>query len=218
MDNIIIVGAGGFGREVYHWAKESFSSKKYRIKGFLDDDPNQLKNFNHKLRIIGSVLVEENCYAVKEGDKFLCAIGNIDNKKKAISVLKAKGAKFLSLIHPTAIVTETVKMGDGVIVCPFVTIADDVRVGDFSVLNFYSSCGHDAKVGNYCVLSPYATLNGFAALEDEVFLGTHSTVAANVKIGYRTKISANSAAMQDTTPHTFVYGVPGKNQIIFKDT
>ena len=46
MLNIIIIGAGGFGREVYQWAKDSFDNKEYKIKGFISNKPDDLKGFN----------------------------------------------------------------------------------------------------------------------------------------------------------------------------
>jgi len=53
--NIIIVGAGGFGREVYLWTKDSFPKGKYYIKGFLDDDKRALDKFNLDITIIGDI-------------------------------------------------------------------------------------------------------------------------------------------------------------------
>ena len=206
MYNIIIVGAGGFGREVYLWAKDSFSKDQYRIKGFLNDNPRILNNYNMDIGIIGDL----DGYEIKKQDRFVFAIGDIDVKKHLVAKLKEKGAKFLTLIHPTAIVANTAKIGQGVIICPFVTVSDYVQLGDFVMMNIYSSCGHDAKVGDYCILSPYATLNGFVILEDEVFLGTHSTIIPYKKIGYKSKISANSVVMRDVPPNKIVFGVPGK--------
>ena len=206
MYNIIIVGAGGFGREVYLWAKDSFFKDQYRIKGFLDDNPRILNNYNMDIGIIGDL----DGYEIKKQDRFVFAIGDIDVKKHLVTKLKEKGAKFLTLIHPTAIVANTAKIGQGVIICPFVTVSDYVQLGDFVMMNIYSSCGHDAKVGDYCILSPYATLNGFVILEDEVFLGTHSTIIPYKKIGYKSKISANSVVMRDVPPNKIVFGVPGK--------
>ena len=215
MFDVIIIGAGGFGREMYHWTNNTLPKAKFRIKGFLDDSPGQLTGFKIGVDILGSIHSKKNIYSIKKQDRFLFAIGSIDNKKEAISSLKKRGAQFLTLIHPTSVIAETAKIGEGVIICPFVTVTDNVIIEDFAMLNFYASCGHDSKVGKYSILSPYATLNGFAVLEDEVFMGTHSTITANVKIGYGGKICANSVAMQDAPPHTFVYGVPGKNQTIF---
>ena len=206
MYNVVIVGAGGFGREVYLWTKDSFPNDQYKIKGFLDDNPKILDNYNMDIGIIGDL----DGYEIEKQDRFVFAIGDIDVKKRLVTRLKKKGAKFLTLIHPTAIVANTAKIGQGVIICPFVIVTDHAQLGDFVMMNIYSSCGHDVKVGSYCILSPYATLNGFVILEDEVFLGTHSTIIPYKKVGYKSKISANSVVMRGVPPNKIVFGVPGK--------
>lgn len=207
MYDIIIVGAGGFGREVYLWTKNSFPDDQYKIKGFLDDNPKILNDYNMNIGIIGDL----DGYKIEKQDRFIFAIGDIDEKKRLVTRLKKKGAKFLTLIHPTAIVANTAKIGQGVIICPFCLVSDNVELYDFVMMNIYSSCGHDAKVGRYCILSPYATINGFGILEDEVFLGTHTTVIPYKKVGYKSKISANSVVMRDVPPKRMVFGVPGKS-------
>jgi len=206
MYDIIIIGGGGFGREVYLWAKDSFSKEQYKIKGFLDDNPRILDNYDMDIGIIGNL----SSYEIKNQDRFLFAIGDIDIKKRLIIKMKKRGAKFLTLIHPTAIMANTTKIGEGIIICPFCLVSDNVLLEDFVMLNIYSSCGHDAKVGSYCILSPYATLNGFVILEDEVFLGTHTTVTPYKRVGYKSKISANSVVMRDVPANKIVFGVPGK--------
>ena len=211
MHEIVIVGAGGFAREVHHWAVNTFSDDAFTIKGFLSSNPHDLERFEISCPIIGDV----ETHNIQEEDRFLLAIGDIDTRKRVVNCLKKGGAQFLTLIHPTAIVTETATLGEGVIVCPFATVSDHCQLGDFVLMNFYSSCGHDAKIGNYCVLSPYSTINGYATVEDEVFLGTHSTVAPYKRVGRRTRISANSAAMYDIPALSFVVGVPGKHRIIY---
>lgn len=206
MYDIIIIGAGGFGREVYLWTKDSFPKDQYTIKGFLDDNPRILDNYDIDISIIGNL----DNYEIKNQDRFLFAVGDIDIKKSLIVRLKRRGAKFLTLIHPGAIVANTAKIGEGVIICPFCLVSDNVLLEDFVMMNVYSSCGHDVKVGSYSILSPYATLNGFVILEDEVFLGTHATVIPYKKVGCKSKISANSVVMRDVPANKMVFGVPGK--------
>jgi len=206
MYDIIILGAGGLGRELYLWAKDYFPKDQYKIKGFLDDNPKALNNYNVEVRVIGSI----NNYEVKENDRFIIGTGNVEIKKKIVEKLKARSARFLTSIHPTAIVANTAKIGQGVIICPFVAVGDHAQLDDFVILNIYSSCGHDSKIGKYCILSPYAAVTGFSILEDEVFLGTHSTVIPGKKVGYRSKVSANSVVMRDVPSNKIVFGVPGK--------
>lgn len=204
--NIIIIGAGGFGREVYIWAKDSFFKDQYRIKGFLDNNPKILNNYNMDVGIIGNL----DNYEVENQDRFIFAIGDVDIKKHLIIKLKKKGAKFITLIHPTAIVVSTARIGEGVIICPFCLVSDNVRLDDFVMMNAYSSCGHDARIGKYCILSSYAAMAGFAVLEDEVFLGLHATIIPGKRVCCKSKVSANSVVMRDVPPNKMVFGVPGK--------
>ena len=214
MYNIIIVGAGGLGREVYTWINNNFEEKQenqFQIKGFLDINSDCLDDFDIEANVIGC----EVSYEIQENDRFVLAIGDIDVKKKAVETLEKKGAQFISFIHHTAIVASTAIIGIGCIICPFVVVSDNVRIEDYVLINFHASCGHDVQIGKYSVLSPYATLNGCSILEEEVFLGTRATVVARKKIGFRSKVSANSVAMNDAPAHAFVFGVPGKQRVIF---
>ena len=203
MNNIIIVGAGGFGREVYQWCQDSFDKSEYKIKGFLSKDKNELDNFKIDAPIIG----HEDDYEIQSDDRFLIAIGNVDIKKKVVESLKKKGAKFLSLTHPTAIVSPNSKVGEGVIICPYSILTDSVEIGDFVMLNVYVYCGHDSKVGKYSILSPYATLNGYATLGDEVFVATHSTITSSKNVGKKSIIGANSLVLHDVPEGSKVIGV-----------
>lgn len=208
--DILIVGAGGFGREVYHWAKDTYPKDAYNIKGYIAKNTDTVEG-----RLVLPVLGDEMTYTIKENDRFLLAIGKAGIKKDIVLRLKEKGAQFISLIHPTAIVADSAKIGEGVILCPFVTICDRVILEDFVMMNIYASCGHDVRVGKYSILSPYATVNGEAILEEDVFLGSHSTVRLGKRIGQKSKVSANSSVMQDVPERALVAGVPGVATVIY---
>lgn len=208
MNDLVIVGAGGFGREMYHWARAAIAADQFKVKGFLSSSRDDLEGF----AIDAPVLGDPEDYQPLPGERYLFAIGRIEVKRRIIETLRKKGAQFLSLIHPSAIVAQTAQIGEGVVICPFVTVSDHVKLDEFTMLNFYSSCGHDAHVGPYSILSPYATLNGFATIEHEVFLGTHATVTPSQRVGHHSKVSANSVVTHDVRPYTLVYGVPGRHQ------
>lgn len=210
-EQIVIVGAGGFGREVYHWTKAAYERREHEIKGFLAKDDADLLSFG----IDATVLGDETNYRVHETDRMIMAIGDIDIKVRVVARLKELGARFATLVHPTAQVASSAAIGEGVVICPFALVAANATIGDFVTLNFYSSCGHDARVGSYSVLSPHAALSGAAEIGEKVFMGTHSTVVPSRKVGSRSKISANSVAMKDVPAGSFVFGVPGKSQTIF---
>lgn len=210
MKNVIIIGAGGFGREVYWWAKHSLQISEYRFKGFLDDKLFEDSKFTFELPVIATI----DNYIVEENDVFIIAIGNVSIKKNTVNSMKERGANFLTLIHPTAIVVPTAKIGEGVILAPYTLISDSAVLGDFVMMNIYSSVGHDVTVGEYSVFGPYATAGGGSVMSEGVFLAAHSLVVPYKNIGTNVQISANCTAFKNVDDKALVYS---KANNIFKN-
>jgi sugar O-acyltransferase (sialic acid O-acetyltransferase NeuD family) len=198
----LIVGAGGFGREVFHWARDAWPDHAAKITGFLSADPARPV----PLPILGDPLH----FAPESGDALLLAIGVPGERRKVAEALLAKNAAFLTLVHPTAIVAATATIGPGSILCPYAIASDATRLGRFTLMNYHSSLGHDASTGDFAVLSPYATLGGGASISDDVFLGLHASVGPGKTVGPRSKVSANSSALANVPKDSLVYGVPGR--------
>jgi sugar O-acyltransferase (sialic acid O-acetyltransferase NeuD family) len=203
---ILIIGAGGFGREVLYWATAAWPSDAKRIAGFLSADSGRLNGHATPLAIIG----DPETFELEPGDACLLAIGIPGVRRQVAESLLARGAEFLSLIHPTAIVAPTAEIGAGSIICPYAIVSDSCRLGRFVIMNYHSSLGHDATAGDYAVLSPYATLGGGARIDCDAFLGLHASVGPGRHLGPRSKVAANSAALCDAPTDTLVYGVPGR--------
>ena len=70
--SLYIVGAGGFGRELFNWIKQHpDSGKAWNFAGFLDDNAEALKGFDHyQPGVAGSVMG----YKPKAGEVLLCSI------------------------------------------------------------------------------------------------------------------------------------------------
>ncbi len=175
--DIVIVGAGGFGRELLEMMRDVFSPQRFRFKGFLGrgaDDP--------KLQELSAqVLADPESYRPALRDRFLLAIGDMDARRRTVESIRAKDGKFLSFVHPQAHVASTAELGEGVVIYPFAVVSNQARLADFVHLNYFASVGHDCCVGRYCLLAPYGTLNGFVTLEDEVYISTHGTVAPGAR-------------------------------------
>ena len=160
---------------------------------------------------IGQLLLSDpESYQPTANDRFVLAIGNMEARQRTVEALVEKGARFLTLVHPLAVVAPSAVLEPGAIVYPFACVSNNARLGMCAKLNYYASVGHDTTLGKYCLLAPYATVNGFGVLEDSVYMSTHSTVAPQVHVGRASTISANSAAMNDVPPESLVFGVPGR--------
>ncbi len=205
--DIVIVGAGGFGRELLAWCPDCFPSDRYRIKGFLaNTDDDVVACGETSFPILGS----PESYCPKETERFLLAIGDVAARRRIVESLRKRRAEFLTMIHPTAVIAPTVSLGKGTVVYPNVVLANGAVLDDFVLMSNFASAGHDSRAGRYCNLCPYATLNGAAVLEDEVFVGTHATVGPGVRVGRGSRISANTAVLRNAPRDSFVFGVPGK--------
>ena len=204
---ILIVGAGGFGREVAEWAHDAWPAHRQLVAGMLSEDAGVLAGTRCPLPILG----RPSDFQPVAGDSLVLGIGIPRVRRQVTESLLARGGRFLTLVHPTAVVAESARIGMGVVICPQAVVSVDTTLGDFAVLNYHTSLGHDAIVGDYSVLSPYATLGGSAAIGADVFLGLHATVGPRITVGDRTVISANSCALSPVPPDSLVYGVPGRS-------
>lgn len=202
--DLIIVGAGGFGRELLQWIKDiNKVEDKWNILGFIDDDIHALDNFSCSHAIIGTIKdwrPQLNC-------EFACAIANPEIKQNVVNVLKEKGAVFTSIIHPTAQIAETAEIGEGLVLYPRGLITVNTTIGDF-VTVLSSSIGHDAVVGDYTTISSYCDITGGVQIEEKVFLGSRVTIIPKRKIGRGAYVAAGSVVMSNVRAGYHMMGNP----------
>lgn len=207
MKNLIIIGAGGFGREVLSWVSDiEPTQNEWKVKGFLDDNQAALDGYETSHVIIGAAAT----YQPQVNDVFFCAIGPPKVKMNICRSMLKKNAQFISLVHPTAIIGQNSTIGNGCLLCPRSTITANVTLGDFVTLNGYVSIGHDAIIGCGTTISAHCDITGFASLGKEVFLGSHAVILPGKKVGDYAVVGAGSVVIQNVKPGTTVFGVPAK--------
>ena len=207
MYDIVILGAGGMGRETFEVVQDTFGNdSSYRVKGFLSDVPNMLDGFKNYPPLLGTI----KDYEVQPNDRFILAIGDVAGRRKIAESILARGGEFINLIHPTAKVFRTAKIGRGVIIFPFAYVGADASVGDFCFINLLAVCGHDVILGKFSEQAPHSTLCGGVHTGEECFFGVHSSVAPKTKIGNRVVISQGSVTQKDQPDDVLILGVPGK--------
>lgn len=205
MKNIVIVGAGGFGREVFGYVADCISAgEQWIFKGFIDDNINALDNYNYPIKVISTI----SDYTPQPDDFLICALGNPKTKKKNIEFLLEKNAKFETLIHPSAYVGRNVKIGNGVVLCPKVSLTCDISIDDFAMLNVGTGCGHDARVGRYSTISGFCDITGFCEVGEGAFLGSHVSMHPSSKIGNWASVGLGSSVVLNVKDGTSAFGNP----------
>lgn len=206
MNNLIIIGARGFGREVYDLALDCMAAgANFSIKGFLDDKKDALDGLEDYPPIITSV----EDYKIQEKDVFICGLGKPEWRKYYTEKILEKGGKFISLISPRAVIRRNAHIGDGCIITHFSNISVDVVIGDHCAI-LSSGIGHDAKIGRYSVLSGRVSVNGYVEIGEEAYIACGVCIAPHKKIGSRATIGIGSVVIKNVKSDTLVFGNPAK--------
>lgn len=205
MKNLLIIGARGFGRDIYYLASQcSDYQNEFVIKGFLDDKVDALDEFKSYQPIVDSV----EDYIVGDDDVFICALGDVQQKKKYTQMILDKGGKFISLIHPSAYVDPNAKMGAGCIVSRFAGLGSGSIIGDYVLIQGAAFIGHDVKIGNYSRVDCHVVCTGGAIIEDEVTIHTSAIISQNVLVQKGAHIGAGSFVIRTVKENSTVYGNP----------
>lgn len=206
MKDVVIIGAGGFAREVA-WLIEEINKKneQWNILGFIDDNVENIgKNLNG-YKIIGNTdylnEMNKNIYAV-------IAIGNGKIRKKVVEKLKKR--KFGTLIHPNVSISNSISIGEGSIICSGNILTVNINIGKHVIINLDCTIGHDAVIENFSTFLPGTNLSGETIIEECSTLGTGSTVIQGIKIGKNVMVGAGAVVIRDITDNSTAVGNPAR--------
>ena len=182
---------------------------QWQILGFLDDNQELQNKTINGFPILGGIswLTERQ----GEGVKCVCAIGDTTTRKKVVDKITKGGGQFCQAIHPTVIASETVEIGEGVIICAGTILTVNLSIAHHCIINLNCTIGHDAVIEEFCTLNPTASVNGRDHLEEGVYIGSGATLIEGVRIGRWSTIGAGAVVVEDIPSGVVAVGVPAKS-------
>ena len=207
MKHLLIIGARGWGREVYDIAMACIKTgADFDIKGFLDDKADALAEYDNYPTIIGPV----ESYEIEKDDVFVCALGDVNYKEKYAQIIEEKGGKFISLVHPTAVIGTNAKIGKGCVVGAYANLSNDTTIGDFVTMSLRSGIGHDTTIGDYSHIGGHCAISGFVTIGKYVTIHPGCVMVPHRKIGDNAIIGTGSVVLGNVKNNTTVFGNPAK--------
>lgn len=207
MKELVIIGAGGMGREIYYTAINSLGyGTEFTVKGFIDDDVNVLNGFNGYPPMLGTI----SGYEVQENDVFACSIGSVEDKVKVCEMIKAKGGRFQTLIHKNSTIKLNTKIGDGTIIDSYAIISCDTEIGENCLIQQAAIIGHDVKIGDYCRLDCQSFFVGAVRVGNRCTVHTSAVLNHKVVVEDDATIGACSFVVKKVKQGTTVFGNPAK--------
>ena len=205
MNKIIIVGAGGFGREAVDIINAiNKQSLQWEILGFIDDNLEALDGVKCKYRIIGKI----SEWQPMDDQFFVIGIASPQTKEKVANLLIGRGAKFVTLVHPAALISEEAEIGEGCVIGGRSSIGDCAVIGRF-VNVAGSMIGQDSIIGDFSTTTGFTNIAS-AYLGKRVMVGSHAVVLHHIKIGDDATIAAGSIVVRNVKTGITVMGYPAK--------
>jgi len=208
MKNIVIIGAGGVGREVASLIKQINSKKEtWNIIGFVDDNEDYIGKFVNGVRVLGKI---DYLNSVDKEVNVVCAIADYKTKKRIVENIKNSNVKCVNIIHPDVYIDNTISLGEGIIIYEGAVITTNVVLNDHVIVSPKCGIGHDTEIGKYTSLLWNVNIGGNVKIGEGCLLGTGSSVIQNIKIGENMVVGAGAVVVKELPANCIAVGVPAK--------
>lgn len=208
MENILIIGAGGFGREV-EWLINRINNSnnnQWNLIGYVDDNIQKGTEIT-KLKVVYNT---DELLKLEEKTNVVIAIGNAKVRKLIYNKIKEnKNLSFPNLVDPSAIIGE-VDMGIGNIICAGTIATVNIKINNFNIINLDCTIGHDDVLADFITVYPSVNISGNTTINEVVEIGTGTQIIQGKNICSNVIIGAGAVVVKDIGEEGTYIGIPVK--------
>lgn len=185
----VLIGNGGHAREVM--TQMGINLIRFVDDKYVDKDTLPLSQFDPTKYVA------------------MVAIANSKDRYDIIQRLP-KDTKFFTFIHPTALLMDTIEIGEGSFIGAYSILTTNIIIGKHAILNRGNHIGHDCKIGDYFSAMPGSIVSGNVTIHDLVYMGNNSSIREKLSIHSLTTIGMNSAVVKNIEEPGVYVGCPSK--------
>jgi sugar O-acyltransferase (sialic acid O-acetyltransferase NeuD family) len=199
---LVIVGAGGHGREVL----DVVEACGLECVGFVDDGRPDVEVLARR----GVKLLGDLSWLTSHGGPAVLGLGDSATRRRVGDLLEGQVTWTNALVHPLASTGSVVHLGFGTVVTAGARLTTGIGVGRHGYIGPNATVGHDCVLEDYVSVLPGATVSGNVRLGVGVSIGTGASLRQGVTVGEGATVGAGAAVLEDVSPGTIVAGVPAR--------
>ena len=207
MKNIVIIGAGGVGREVSLIIQQiNELEQTWNLLGFIDDNTDNWGKVINGYSVIGGI---DSLEFLSNDTYIVIAIANYKVKRNIVNKINNK-FKFATIVHPKVWIHDYMTVGQGTIIYEGAILTANIEIGNHVIISPKCGVGHDSIIKDYVSLLWNVNVSGNDLIEEGVMMGSGSTVIQGKKIGKGSIIGAGAVVVNDIESFSTAVGVPAK--------
>jgi sugar O-acyltransferase (sialic acid O-acetyltransferase NeuD family) len=212
-EDLVIVGAGGFGREtvdVVDAVNAAAGDPVWRLLGVIDDAPSPENLERLARRVIPYVGTTDDLLSSGIKPRFLIGIGSPAVRRMLADRLEDAGLVAATVIHPAATMGSDVSVGAGTVICAGARVTTNISIGRHVHLNPNVTVGHDTTLGDFVSMNPASSVSGDCVVETGALIGVGAVVLNLLTVGEDATVGASACVARNVLPGSVVKGVPAR--------
>lgn len=208
-ERVIVVGAGGMGREVVDILRAMQNAgSQVEVVGVVDDRPsdqNLARLRAQHVAYLGTVTEKLRSQGQIE---YVIGIGDPLVRRAVVSRLNSAGWTARSVVHPDSTCGSSVRIGAGSVVCAGARLTTNIALEPHVVINQGVTIGHDSRIGAYTAINPGAHISGDVVIGEAALIGAGAVVLQGLRVGNESIVGAAACVTRDVSDGALVKGVP----------
>lgn len=205
---LVVIGGGGHGLVV----AEAARACGFAVVGTLDDHPTPVlaRGGNDAVHRLGGLWD----FSLLDRRGWILGVGTLAVREKLISAIRPheSGGRARSIVHPSAYISPTARLGTGVYVGPHAVVHARAEIGDHAIINSGAIVEHECVIGANTHIAPGTVLGGGVRVGAQTLVGLGSRVLPLLSIGNQCTVGGGAVVVKAVPDGHTVIGVPARER------